>query len=68
MTLFRTPLPELQITFYNRLSELRNILLLDALLAVVSKADIDMLNRQLSDLVSEPMHSAKLPDGDFVVR
>ena len=45
MTQFRTPLPDLQITFYNRISELRDVLLLDALLTVVSKVDIDMLNR-----------------------
>ena len=53
MTQFRTPLPDLQITFYNRISELRDVLLLDALLTVVSKVDIDILNGQLSDLVSK---------------
>jgi len=42
MISFRTPLPDLQITFYNRLIELRDIFLLDALLAVVADADVEL--------------------------
>lgn len=54
MISFRTtPLPDLQITFYNRLTELRDIFLLDALLAVVADADVELLDLQLKTLVSK---------------
>jgi hypothetical protein len=49
---FQPLLPDVQITFYARLSELRNVLLFDALLTEVAKADIDILNKELSGLVS----------------
>ena len=53
MISFRTPLPDLQITFYNQLTELRDIFLLDALLAVVADADVELLDLQLKTLVSK---------------
>lgn len=54
MTKFTSPCPDLQITFYNRLCQLRNVLLLDALLSVVAKIDLDTINKELGDLVHEP--------------
>ncbi len=54
MKRFTPPLPDLQITFYNRLSELREVLLLEALLKVVAESDIDFINKELSRLVSNP--------------
>jgi hypothetical protein len=53
MTGFSGLLPDLQIAFYNRLVELKNILLLDALLATVENADIDLLDQQLKTFVSK---------------
>jgi hypothetical protein len=53
MTGFHTLLPDLQIAFYNRLLELRNIFLLDALLATVENADIEALDQQLKAFVSK---------------
>ncbi|MDA2931080.1 XcyI family restriction endonuclease [Acidobacteria bacterium AH-259-O06] len=50
---FRAPRPELQITFYHRLCELRDVLLLDALLKMVSNSDIEVINEELSRLVGE---------------
>jgi hypothetical protein len=50
---FQSPHPDLQIAFFHRLSDLRNILLLDALLATVAAVDLDVLNLQLSGFVSK---------------
>jgi hypothetical protein len=50
VTKFTIPVPDLQIAFHHRLSELRDVLLLDALLAVSADADIDEMNHQLSSL------------------
>ncbi len=47
MRRFATPLPELQITFFNRLQELREKLLLDALLSTVSEADVTKIDKDL---------------------
>ena len=52
MNRYEIPDPELQVTFYNRLEEIRDIYLLDALLAVVAESDIPTIDRELSDLVS----------------
>ena len=52
MTRFDTPLPDLQIAFLSRLSELRDVLLLDALLRVVGESDLDVINAELSRLVA----------------
>lgn len=53
MTNFRFPRPDLQITFYNRLCQLREVLLLNALLRVVSETDLQVINKELHSLVSE---------------
>ena len=52
MSCFLTPLPELQITFYHRLHELRETLLLDSLLQVVAESEIPVIDEELSKLVS----------------
>lgn len=51
MSTFDPPLPDLQIAFHNRLSELRDVLLLDALLRTVGDSDLDVVNNQLDKLV-----------------
>jgi hypothetical protein len=48
MSQFKTPLPDLQITFYNRLRELRESFLLQALLRAVSTLEIHELDKELS--------------------
>lgn len=53
MEILRAPLPDLQIAFYSRLEELRNRLLLDALLSVVANTDILEIDKQLRSFVSK---------------
>jgi hypothetical protein len=53
MSQFKTPLPDLQITFHNRLQELRESFLLQALLHTVSTLDICEIDKQLSLFVSK---------------
>ena len=53
MSQFKTPLPDLQITFYNRLHELRESFLLQALLRAVSTLDICRVDKELSLFVSK---------------
>ncbi len=52
MTVFTVPEPDLQIEFYNRLSQLRHTCLLEALLDVVSKLDIPTIDQELKEQVS----------------
>lgn len=52
MARFDAPLPDLQIAFRQRLSELREVLLLDALLNVVRRMDIDQINSELKEFVN----------------
>jgi hypothetical protein len=52
MTQFRIPVPDLQITFYRRLKELRETYLLDALLSHVAKLDIARIDEELREYVS----------------
>jgi hypothetical protein len=54
MTQFEAPPPDLQITFYHRLVEVRKTLLLDALLATVATADVAQIDLELNQLVSRP--------------
>jgi len=49
---FQVPLPDLQLSFYKRLQEVRHTLLLDALLEVVAHSDIQNIDRQLAELVT----------------
>jgi hypothetical protein len=49
----KVPEPDLQISFYNRLQEIRHTYLLNALLSTVTKIDITEIDRQLADLVSK---------------
>jgi hypothetical protein len=53
MSKFTSPRPDLQITFYNRLSQLRDVLLLDALLSAVSTLNLEVVNKELRLLVPE---------------
>jgi hypothetical protein len=48
----KAPIPDLQITFYHRLNEIRKTHLLDALLSVVSKLEIPRIDKELSEYVS----------------
>nr|VFK20912.1 MAG: XcyI restriction endonuclease [Candidatus Kentron sp. LPFa] len=52
MTEFKVPEPDLQIAFYHRLQEIRNICLLDALLSTVAHLEITEIDRQLAEFVS----------------
>lgn len=52
MTAFTVPEPDLQIEFYNRLSQLRYTCLLEGLLDVVSELDIPTIDLELKELVS----------------
>ncbi|MBW2066148.1 MAG: XcyI family restriction endonuclease [Deltaproteobacteria bacterium] len=52
---FTYPRPDLQITFYNRLCQLREVLLLDALLRVVSESNLQVINKELHSLVPEEL-------------
>jgi hypothetical protein len=49
---FKVPEPNLQLTFYHRLIEVRETYLLDALLSLVAELDIAQLDRDLSQFVS----------------
>jgi hypothetical protein len=49
---FKVPEPNLQLTFYHRLIEVRETYLLDALLSLVVELDIAQLDRDLSAFVS----------------
>ena len=51
MSKLKIPEPDLQISFYHRLQEIRRIHLLDALLATVACLDITQIDQQLADLV-----------------
>ena len=50
---FRVPEPDLQITFFHRLQEIRNTYLLNALLSTVASLEIKKIDRELSDFVSK---------------
>jgi len=52
MSQFKIPKPDLQITFYHRLVEIRKAYLLDALLSVVAKLEIPRIDTELSKYVS----------------
>lgn len=52
MSKFKIPEPDLQITFYYRLQEIRETHLLDALLATVKELDITEVDRELSTLAA----------------
>jgi hypothetical protein len=49
---FEVPEPNLQLTFYHRLIEVRETYLLDALLSLVAELEIAQLDRELSQFVS----------------
>jgi len=49
---FEVPEPNLQLTFYHRLIEVRETYLLDALLSLVAELEIAQLDRELSHFVS----------------
>ncbi len=53
MSQFKIPKPDLQITFYHRLREIRKTYLLDALLYVVAKLEIPTIDKELSKFVSK---------------
>ncbi len=53
MSRFLTPLPELQISLYHRLHELRETLLLDGLLQVVAESEIPIIDEELRTFVSK---------------
>ena len=53
MSQFKIPKPDLQITFYHRLREIRKTYLLDALLSVVAKLEIPGIDKELSKFVSK---------------
>jgi hypothetical protein len=48
----KIPEPDLQISFYHRLQEIRRTHLLDALLATVADLEITQIDQQLADLIS----------------
>jgi hypothetical protein len=48
MTALTPPLPDLQIAFFDRLTHLRKLYLIDALLATVGKLDVEEINKQLA--------------------
>lgn len=52
MSKLKVPEPDLQITFYHRLQEIRQVCLLDALLSTVSRLKITKIDRQLAQMVS----------------
>ncbi|MCL6572881.1 MAG: XcyI family restriction endonuclease [Bacillus sp. (in: Bacteria)] len=49
---FKTPLPDTQISFYQRLEELKQSMLQEALFKTVKKADIRIIDKELRDLVT----------------
>jgi hypothetical protein len=52
MSRFKIPEPDLQVTFFHRLREIRETYLLEALLSVVSKLQIPKIDEELNDYVS----------------
>jgi hypothetical protein len=52
MKKFRVPEPDLQITFFHRLQEIRNTYLLNALLSTVASLEINKIDHELAGLVS----------------
>ena len=52
MSKLKIPEPDLQITFYRRLQEIRRTHLLDALLAAVADLEIAHIDQQLAELTS----------------
>ena len=52
MSKLKIPEPDLQITFYRRLQEIRRTHLLDALLATVADLEIAQIDQQLAELTS----------------
>jgi hypothetical protein len=52
MSKFKTPKPDLQITFFYRLQEIRKTYLLDALLSVVATLQIPKIDAELGNFVS----------------
>lgn len=52
MSSFKIPEPDLQIHFFQRLNQIRNTYLIDALLATVSRLQIRMIDKQLAEFVS----------------
>ncbi len=52
MSEFRVPEPDLQITFYHRLQDVRRTYLLEALLSTVANLEIVRIDRELVELVS----------------
>jgi len=54
VTKLKIPQPDLQITFYHRLQDIRRVHLLDALLSTVSQLEIADIDHQLADFVRKP--------------
>jgi hypothetical protein len=52
MTKLKIPEPDLQISFFHRLQDIRHTHLLDGLLLTVSQLDITKIDQQLGDFVS----------------
>ena len=52
MTIFKIPEPDLQISFYHRLQEIRHTHLMDALLSTVAHLQITEIDHQLAHFVS----------------
>ncbi len=52
MTDFKIPEPDLQVTFYQRLTEIRGICLLDALLTTVAGLQISRIDQELANLAA----------------
>jgi hypothetical protein len=52
MNQFKIPKPDLQVTFFHRLTEIRKTYLLDALLSLVAKLEIPKIDTELSKYVS----------------
>ena len=52
MSEFTVPQPDLQITFYHRLQDVRQTYLLEALLATVAELEIAHIDRELAEFVS----------------
>ena len=52
MRQFEAPQPDLQISFFNRLNEIRDTYLLQALLSVVRGLEVPQIDRELRELVS----------------
>ena len=52
MKKLKVPEPDLQITFFHRLQEIRHTYLLSALLSTISRLEIAEIDRQLGELVT----------------